>query len=269
MCVQGGGLDQTEAFLGAADTASERGFICPAPPPLEVGDPPVTQGGDDSMNVMVDAADPASEHSSSEGGHPLVDTAEDDPPQDGGLDQMEAVVGAADTASEPGSVCPTLPSVKAGDPRLLQGSADVSMLTSKVGVRRGREKCLACPCTVHDVAAGRPPHPGWGDTAARRYLLSPLCSEDAQLLSTVQLRCRSFRKVSDWQQHLDEGRVQSICIIDVKGLVKVVPCRDPGGKAGEFCINGFAIDHDSNLLHKRQCAYPKRCRLSILLKTHE
>jgi len=68
---------------------------------------------------------------------------------------------------------------------------------------------------------------------------------------------------------LDVEGTQSICALDMKGLVKVVPRRDPRDKAGDSCVNGFAIDHYSVLLHRRQYAHPKYCRLTIFLKTHQ
>lgn len=51
------------------------------------------------------------------------------------------------------------------------------------------------------------------------------------------------------QVELNEGGTSGISEFDVKGLVKVVPLRDPRDKAGEFYINRFAIDYYSNLLH--------------------
>ena len=53
------------------------------------------------------------------------------------------------------------------------------------------------------------------------------------------------------EQQLDVAGMQSIYVIDVIGLVKVVPRRDPRDKAGDFYINEFAIDHYSVLLHRR------------------
>ncbi|KAJ8422830.1 hypothetical protein Cgig2_022181 [Carnegiea gigantea] len=68
--------------------------------------------------------------------------------------------------------------------------------------------------------------------------------------------------------HIGPG-TQSICKIDVKGLVNVIPRRDLRDKAGDFCINGFAIDHYNGLLHRRQCAHSKYYRLTIFLKMHQ
>jgi len=69
---------------------------------------------------------------------------------------------------------------------------------------------------------------------------------------------------------LNEGRAQHISTFDAKGLVKVLPRGDSGDKAGDYCcINGFAIDYYSTLLHERRCAYPKGCPSSIFMKTHQ
>ena len=61
------------------------------------------------------------------------------------------------------------------------------------------------------------------------------------------------------EQQLDVAGTKSICTIDMKGLVKVVPRRDLGDKAGESYINGFVIDHYSALPHRQQCTHLKYC----------
>ena len=56
---------------------------------------------------------------------------------------------------------------------------------------------------------------------------------------------------------MTEGGAEQIFAFDVKRLVKGISREDPRDKVGEYCINGFAIDYYSTLLHERQCAYPK------------
>ena len=55
--------------------------------------------------------------------------------------------------------------------------------------------------------------------------------------------------------------------VDIRGLVKVVPKHGAGDKAFHYCINGFTIDHYSDLLTQRQHRYPTLCRTSIFVKT--
>jgi len=50
---------------------------------------------------------------------------------------------------------------------------------------------------------------------------------------------------------LNEGVAQHIFTFDIKGLVKLMPRKDPRDKAGELYVNGYAIDYYSTLLHER------------------
>ena len=69
--------------------------------------------------------------------------------------------------------------------------------------------------------------------------------------------------------YLNEGRVAHLAVVDVKGLVNVVPRSGPEEKAKDYCINRFAIDNYSSLLEERQRSYPKWCQRSIFAKTTE
>ena len=43
-------------------------------------------------------------------------------------------------------------------------------------------------------------------------------------------------------------RGPSICAVDLRGLLKVVPEHGAGDKGSEYCIDGFAIDQYGELV---------------------
>ena len=61
----------------------------------------------------------------------------------------------------------------------------------------------------------------------------------------------------------------SICDVDMRGLLKVVPERGAGDKGGKYCIYGFAIDRYGELLIEHQQIYPDICTHTIFVKTHQ
>jgi len=60
----------------------------------------------------------------------------------------------------------------------------------------------------------------------------------------------------------------SICAVNLKGLLKVVPEHSAGDKGSEYCIDGFAIDLYGELLTDRQQMFPDLCTQTIFVKTH-
>ena len=60
-----------------------------------------------------------------------------------------------------------------------------------------------------------------------------------------------------------------LCAVDIKRLVKVVLEHGLRDRGSDYYINGFAIDHCSDLLTHRQELYPDLCRTSIFAKTHQ
>ena len=61
----------------------------------------------------------------------------------------------------------------------------------------------------------------------------------------------------------------SICAVDIKGLLKVVPEHSAGDKSSEYCINGFAIDRYGELPIDRQQMYPDLCTPTIIVRTYQ
>jgi len=64
-------------------------------------------------------------------------------------------------------------------------------------------------------------------------------------------------------------RGPSICAVDLRGLLKVVPEHGAGDKGSEYCIDGFAIDQYGELVTERQQMHPDLCTHTIFVKTHE
>jgi len=60
-----------------------------------------------------------------------------------------------------------------------------------------------------------------------------------------------------------------ICLVDLRGLIKVVPEHGARDKSFDYCINGFAIDHYSNLLMEHQNQHPDLCSTLIFVRTHQ
>jgi len=48
--------------------------------------------------------------------------------------------------------------------------------------------------------------------------------------------------------YIETVRGPSICVVDRRGLLKVVPKHGAGDKGSGYCIDGFAIDRYSDLL---------------------
>ena len=69
--------------------------------------------------------------------------------------------------------------------------------------------------------------------------------------------------------YIDAVRGPSICAVDIRGLLKVVPAHGAGDKEGEYCINGFAIDRYTDLLTERDRMYPDMCTRTSFAKTHQ
>ena len=69
--------------------------------------------------------------------------------------------------------------------------------------------------------------------------------------------------------YIDAVRGPSICAVDLRGLLKVVPAHGAGDKEGEYCIDGFAIDRYTDLLTERQRMYPDMCTRTSFVKTHQ
>ena len=51
--------------------------------------------------------------------------------------------------------------------------------------------------------------------------------------------------------YIDTVRGPSICAVDIKGLLKVVPEHGAGDKGSDYCIDRFAIDRYGELLTNR------------------
>jgi len=64
-------------------------------------------------------------------------------------------------------------------------------------------------------------------------------------------------------------RGPSICAVDLRGLLKVVPEHGAGDKGSEYCIDGFAIDRYNDLLTQRQHIFPDICICTTFVKTHQ
>jgi len=64
-------------------------------------------------------------------------------------------------------------------------------------------------------------------------------------------------------------RGPSICAVDIKGLLKVVPKHGVGDKDNDYCIDGFAIDRYGELLTDRQQIFPDLCARTVFVKTHQ
>ena len=60
----------------------------------------------------------------------------------------------------------------------------------------------------------------------------------------------------------------SICAVDLKGLLKVVPEHGAGDKVSEYCVDGFAIGRYGELLNDRQQMFPALCKQTVFVKTH-
>jgi len=69
--------------------------------------------------------------------------------------------------------------------------------------------------------------------------------------------------------YIDTVGGPSICAVDIKGLLKVVPEPGAGDKGSEYCIDGFAIDRYGELLTDRQQMYPDLCTPTIIVRTHQ
>ena len=68
--------------------------------------------------------------------------------------------------------------------------------------------------------------------------------------------------------YIDNLRGPSICAVDLRGLLKVVPEHGAGDKGSEYCIDGFAIDRFSDLLTQRPYMFPDMCTRTTFVKTH-
>jgi len=70
-------------------------------------------------------------------------------------------------------------------------------------------------------------------------------------------------------RYIDTVRGPSICAVDIKGLLKVVPEHGVGDKGSHYCVDGFAIDRYGKLLTDRQEMYPALCTQTTFVKTHQ
>ena len=61
----------------------------------------------------------------------------------------------------------------------------------------------------------------------------------------------------------------SICTVDIKGLLKVVPEHGGGDKGNDYCIDGFAIDRYWELLTYCQQMFPDLCTQTVFVKTYQ
>ncbi|KAJ8423475.1 hypothetical protein Cgig2_013518 [Carnegiea gigantea] len=162
-----------------------------------------------------------------------VDATDPAPPQ-GGVQNPEGVVITADASASSNADPAASHSGPGVHPPIPEVPVVARKRTWKAAVHRGRTTSLPLPSTQKLVVFPTPPKAALGKMIAE----------------------------------LTEGGTEHISAFDVKGLVKGVPRGEPGDKAGEYCINGFAIDYYSTLLHEWQCAFSKRCQSSIFLKTH-
>ena len=69
--------------------------------------------------------------------------------------------------------------------------------------------------------------------------------------------------------YIDIVRGPSICAVDLRGLLKVVPEHVAGDKGSEYCIDGFAIDRYCELLTERQQLFPESCTHTTFERTHQ
>ena len=69
--------------------------------------------------------------------------------------------------------------------------------------------------------------------------------------------------------YIDTVRGPSICVVDLRGLLKGAPEHSAWDKGSEYCIDGFAIDRYSNLLTQRQHMFPDICTRTTFVKTHQ
>jgi len=69
--------------------------------------------------------------------------------------------------------------------------------------------------------------------------------------------------------YIDTVRGPSICTVDIKGLLKVVPEHGGGDKGNDYCIDGFAIDRYGELLTYCQQMFPDLCTQTVFVKTYQ
>ena len=61
----------------------------------------------------------------------------------------------------------------------------------------------------------------------------------------------------------------SICAVDLKGLLKVVPEHGARDKVSEYCVDGFAIDRYGELLNDRRQMFSAFYTPTVFVKTHQ
>jgi len=61
----------------------------------------------------------------------------------------------------------------------------------------------------------------------------------------------------------------SICAVDLKRLLKVVPEHGAGDMVSEYCVDGFAIDQYGELRNDCQQMFPAFCTQTVFVKTHQ
>ena len=69
--------------------------------------------------------------------------------------------------------------------------------------------------------------------------------------------------------YINTVRGPSICAVDIKGLLKVVPEHDAGDKGSDYCVDEFTIDRYVKLLTDRQQLFPDFYTQTIFVKVHQ
>ncbi|KAJ8420423.1 hypothetical protein Cgig2_012536 [Carnegiea gigantea] len=224
-------LLKTSALLNMLKTASYPSSVGKSLPAIDAREPSIPQGEYHTIHASLLAKNTGTTYSS-EGKTALpVDTREPPIPQPRD-EKTRAIVRVADTGGSPTAGAVGSLSVAGGQPPIRQAPSAIARQMWKATVRRGQPTSPSYPSNLKDAPM-----------AIQNYLLRSMCTKDVELLCAMWRRCKSSKKVTDWIVELNKGGVQHISAFHVKGLVKVLPRGDLGDKAGEYCINGFAIDH--------------------------
>ena len=86
-------------------------------------------------------------------------------------------------------------------------------------------------------------------------------------MQSTCVRKRSVYYASYRVGYIDNVRGLSICAVDIKGLLKVVPEHGIGDMGSDYCTDGFAINRYGELLTDRQQMFPALCMQTVFVNS--